>query len=82
MAPELEKYWFEPHRYGYGGSPSSWQGWASIAGYVTLIGVASPLIERSLIGYLAILVVATSALLLVSAAKTRGGWRWRWGDGP
>jgi len=73
--------WFAPKRYGYGaGLPISWQGWVVMLGFM-LIGVVTALFfsTRPLIA-LAILVPATTTLLVITARTTRGGWRWRWGD--
>ena len=72
--------WFLPKRYGYGaGLPIRWQGWALVGGYVAVVIAAASLVrEREPFLFAAILVVATAALIAVSALKTRGGWRWRW----
>jgi hypothetical protein len=72
-------YWFAPKRYGYGsGLPISWQGWVTcgliMAGCLVIgwgYGFNSP--EAKL---------GTAAFLLISlpliAARTKGGWKWRW----
>ncbi len=74
--------WFAAKRYGYGsGLPIAWQGWAILLGYVALIGAAALLIRYSWIAYAGIVAAATLAFIAVCAQKTRGGWRWRWGDG-
>lgn len=74
--------WFAPKRYGYGaGSPISWQGWALLAGYIALIGVAGFLIPRiTWLGYASIVVMLTVAFSVIAARTTRGGWHWRWGE--
>jgi hypothetical protein len=33
----MTQYWFKPHLYGYGASPTGWKGWAAIAAYVAAI---------------------------------------------
>lgn len=72
--------WFEPQRYGYGaGLPIRWQGWAVLGLYVLVVITAALLAERHPVVFWTILVVATVALIAVCAAKTRGGFRWRWG---
>lgn len=72
--------WFAPKRYGIGsGKPISWQGWALTLGYVTVVMGASVLLLRSVLAYVAILIPATLAFIIISARTTRGGWRWRWG---
>lgn len=72
--------WFAPKQFGYGASlPIAWQGWAMLAVHVGVIlaGV------RALHGHPAALCIWVAVLALVPmpiyAAKTRGGWRWRWG---
>ncbi|HEV2816010.1 MAG TPA: hypothetical protein VGW40_02120 [Allosphingosinicella sp.] len=73
--------WFAPKRYGYGaGLPIAWQGWAALLGYILLIGAASLLIRYSWIAVIGLFIAATAAFVLLCAQKTRGGWRWRWGD--
>jgi hypothetical protein len=72
--------WFAPKRYGYGaGFPISWQGWAVLIVYVLLVAAASLLLPYSRIAFVGIVVVATAALILIAAQKTRGGFCWRWG---
>ena len=76
-----DRAWFAPKRYGYGtGLPISWQGWAALLLYLAAIGAATLLIRYSWIAYGGILVAATAAFILVCAQKTKGGWRWRWGE--
>jgi len=29
-----QKYWFKAHRYGYGWSPNTWQGWVTVLLYI------------------------------------------------
>ncbi len=76
--------WFAPKRYGYGaGLPIARQGWALLMAYMAIIGLAVLLIEWDTeIGRpagMAIILLATAALMAISRAKTRGGWHWRWG---
>lgn len=74
--------WFAPKRYGYGaGLPIRWQGWALLGGYIALLPVVKLLDERGhrTEGF-ALFIAATLALVLVSCRKTRGGFRWRWGN--
>lgn len=73
--------WFAPKRYGYGsGLPISWQGWVVLAGFLLLaFGVSVRFADRPLVT-LAIMIPATTLLLVICARTTRGGWRWRWGE--
>lgn len=74
--------WFAPKSYGYGaGPPIAWQGWALLLVYFASLGLSAWLVlPRSIGGFIAIVAVATVALVLLCAMKTRGGWHWRWGD--
>jgi len=73
-----EAAWFVPKRYGYGGTPERWQGWALVAAYVTaMLGIG---ISGLPIAALVVLIVAaTAGFILVTVHNTHGGWRWRWG---
>ncbi|KHS43461.1 MULTISPECIES: hypothetical protein [Novosphingobium] len=76
--------WFAPKRFGYGaGLPLRWQGWALIGGYIALLPLVK-LLDDSGDGRLrtlgfALFIVATAIVFSVSARRTRGGWKWRWG---
>lgn len=76
--------WFAPKRFGYGaGLPLRWQGWALIGGYIALLPLVK-LLDDSGDGRLrtlgfALFIVATAIVFSVSAKRTRGGWKWRWG---
>ena len=74
--------WWAPKRYGYGaGLPVSWQGWAITLAYCAAIGLSAWLIlPLSIFAFVTITLGATAALILICAMKTRGGWRWRWGE--
>lgn len=75
------KPWFRQKSFGYGaGLPIAWQGWALLAFHVALIlGLALALQHKTIAMAAAILVAAILPLPLY-AARTEGGWRWRWGD--
>ena len=73
--------WFAPKRYGLGsGLPCSWQGWAILTGYMTIVIVTSIIFERKPLVQIAVVLPLTILLLIVAARTTRGGWRWRWGE--
>lgn len=74
--------WFAPKRYGYGaGLPIAWQGWVLSAAYsLAVVGSAYFILPLSVAAFVAIVLTATAALLTVCVQKTRGGWRWRWGE--
>ena len=74
--------WWAPKRYGYGaGLPIAWQGWLITLAYCAAITLSAWLIlPLSILSFVAIALGATAALILICAMKTRGGWRWRWGE--
>ncbi len=82
----MTNYWFRPKRYGYGVTPTTWQGWAvTIA--IPLAMVAVCILVTATLGYfwwtMAIVffidALALVALMLVAQRKTEGDLRWRWG---
>jgi hypothetical protein len=80
-------HWFKQKRYGFGASPSSWQGWALTAAYVAvLLGLSAWLTDgananesRTLV-FLGLPAGVTILFLGIVWRTTEGGWRWRWGD--
>lgn len=75
---EDEDYWFVPHRYGLGATPVSWQGWLLIGAYIgAVIATRHLAVPRA---RLPIIAALTVPMLTLAAARTRGGWRWRWGE--
>jgi hypothetical protein len=79
----MTTYWFKPKRYGYGATPTTWQGWAMTLGTVFVMVAVSfylRLTGQSLWALLAFDVLALGTLALVSRNKTDGEWRWRWDD--
>lgn len=72
--------WFAPKRFGYGaGRPIAWQGWVLLAVQIAaILGGAYGLRGRP--GAMIAAVIFASLLPLpLIAAKTQGGWKWRWG---
>jgi len=82
MTRNEEDDWFAPKRYGYGtGLPLTWQAWAMTASYCLAITAGALLLAEAHPLVFAIIAIATTgAFLLICAQKTRGGWRWRWGE--
>ena len=82
----MTEYWFKPKRYGYGATPTTWQGWALTLGTVAAMVAVSlylQLNERhdwALAVVLGFDALALAFLFVVSRRKTDGEWRWRWGN--
>ena len=79
----MARYWFRQKTFGYGATPSTWQGWAlTIAGCLGLFAVVllGPAIrDNSLRALWMVLGSAAVAVptTLIAYFKTEGGWRWR-----
>ncbi|NIJ19767.1 hypothetical protein FHS95_001436 [Sphingomonas naasensis] len=73
--------WFAPKRYGYGsGLPIAWQGWVVLAVYLIVTVGTVTLFPRLWYLWTPLTAVLTWGLIVIAARRTRGGWRWRWGD--
>lgn len=82
-----DKMWFAPKRFGYGaGLPISWEGWAVVAAYVAAIALITIYALAGLHGLKQTYALVagdgmlTVLLIIITHAKTKGGWRWRWGE--
>ena len=74
MAPELDTYWFERTRKGRwcGTKTIAWQGRALTALYSAVVALAAALlVDRTVIGFIVALVLATAIYLATVLAKTR-----------
>jgi hypothetical protein len=77
--------WFATKTYGWGWTPITWQGWACIAGFVTIEILAALLLLQEqflpwgVFAFLGSILIATMALLLI-CFKTGEPPRWRWGN--
>ena len=79
----MPRYWFRQKKFGYGATPSTWQGWMlSIVGCLLLFAVvlAGPAIRDNSLRVLW-MVLGSAAVVVPSTflayIKTEGGWRWR-----
>lgn len=77
--------WFRPRMFGYGpGLPIAWQGWAVSVSYVAAVAGLTVMLEWArgveLAGVLAALGLLTVLYVILAKARTRGEWRWRWGE--
>lgn len=73
--------WFAPKRFGYGaGLPIAWQGWVVLLAFVALIIGLVAMRELRPVLRFGGMAAAIAALVVISKKRTRGGWRWRWGE--
>ncbi len=81
----MKKFWFKPKTFGYGATPTTWEGWALAAGYMMFVLTATLfLIGRQptapgWIAWAVIVIPVTIAMMRFTRQKTEGEWRWRWG---
>ena len=81
----MTNYRFRQKRFGYGATPTTWQGWlltvASAAAAVAII-IAAEFQPDNTTRFLLIAIGLPLVLVptvLIARAKTEGGWRWNWG---
>lgn len=75
-----DKYWFAPKRIGIGaGLPIAWQGWVMLTAHIGLIAGLGLLLGDRPAVFVPIAIIAALAPIRLYAAKTKGGWHWRWG---
>lgn len=74
-----DRYWFVQKRFGYGAVPVTFAGWVATFTYVALIGLEVQFIP-STTGKIVIGTIVTVGYLILVWKKTKGGWRWRWGQ--
>jgi hypothetical protein len=81
-------YWFKPKRFGYGATPSSWEGWAVVAAYALLIWASVTVMamhqgsDSIFVAMIAVMLAATVALFAICKKKTDGSWGWNAGAKP
>jgi hypothetical protein len=83
------KYWFKRRRYGFGWTPTTWQGWLILVVYIVamvavalMMGVTGSNTYRHSLQFvepfLFVFVVATIILIAILSAKSPSP-KWRWG---
>ena len=84
----MTRYWFRPKRYGYGATPTTWEGWALVLVFAVFMGGSIVVLERfagssnpvGLFVWAAVVGTGIWWLVHVSRDRTDGEWRWRWGS--
>jgi heme/copper-type cytochrome/quinol oxidase subunit 1 len=82
--------WFRARRYGYGpGLPLTWHGWGMIISYILILAVIGFLdkfgagqegANWARVLAFALFVPSTTCFMIICARRTKGGWKWRWGE--
>jgi len=79
----MPRYWFKQKRFGYGATPSTWEGWALTVLTMLLcagIVLVGPGIRDNLLRPLFVVLglgLVIGAASFLAWHKTEGGWRWR-----
>jgi hypothetical protein len=79
----MPRYWFRQKKFGYGATPSTWEGWVvTIVSALAVFGVilSGPMIRDNVLRAVWIgagLLVTVLITVSISYRKTEGGWRWR-----
>lgn len=77
--PISDGAWFLPTRFGFGaGLPIAWQGWMVVAIHVAVLVGGALLLRSQPAATIAWALITGLVPLPLYAAKTRGGWSWRW----
>jgi hypothetical protein len=82
----MARYWFRPRRYGYGATPTTWEGWTLtvvVAAIVAISVVAMNLLADRAnfavwIAWAAIIAAVVVSFVRISRQRTDGEWRWHW----
>lgn len=64
-----KKLWFKRKRYGWGWTPSTWQGWLIIFGYLAIIFSMIPRIENHETAFIVIFALLSVLLVFISWKK-------------
>jgi hypothetical protein len=87
----MSEYWLKPKSYGYGATPSNWQGWVADGVFTVLVPSISLLIVGlqlnagtglgawQIAAWALFAAAATLGFIWLARAKTDGQWGWRWG---
>lgn len=77
---KFNKYWFKPKGFGYGATPTTWEGWLLVLGFIVYLLSLSLLLKDGKIGtYLLYFLIGIVGIFVISKKKTDGEWKWNWG---
>jgi hypothetical protein len=80
LPPTNKRPWFRAKRWGYGtGLPVAWQGWALLLSHMIVVTTVALLLKGSPLLMIPATLIVLLAPLPLYAARTDGGWTWRWG---
>ena len=73
------KYWFKRKTYGYGATPTTWEGWLVTLGFIAFVFWRSSSVEKIPLQFILELVLLIYIMLKITQKKTEGGFKWQWG---
>jgi len=74
-----KKYWFKPKLYGYGATPSSWEGWLVTIFFIIIVLNRAIKHENNALLLTIELIIIALIFILITKFRTEGKWKWRWG---
>lgn len=85
MTQEGKQLWFKAKTYGYGWTPSTWQGWGVLSMYLFAVVSEAFFVETHahsitdfLFSFFLRVIILTTFLIIICDAKGEPA-RWRWG---
>ncbi len=73
------KYWFRPKTYGYGATPSSWEGWLVTLFFILLIISRTVQLQENTLRFFVEFIIILIVLIIIIKYKTEGKMKWNWG---
>ncbi len=78
----MNKYWFKPRGFGYGATPTTWEGWVLVLLFMAyFLLIAYVIAPEEGFWQVFYVVLGIVIMLLISKSKTDGDWHWNWGRG-
>lgn len=72
--------WFRAKRFGYGaGLPFKCQGWVLLLSHIAVIIGVAVLVQDKPTVFTPLVLLIALVPMPIYAARTEGGWKWRWG---
>jgi hypothetical protein len=76
-----QDYWFRPRRYGYGATPTTWQGWLTIIAFPAVCGALAlalfALLPPVLAFILFVIFMAAAIFGFIAFVRNRTDGEWR-----
>jgi hypothetical protein len=79
----VTQHWFKPKSFGYGATPTTWQGWVAVVAFVAIVvGLSMVILGDSpdlaaWVVWALVVGAMTVAFVAFTKRKTNGEWSWR-----